>query len=188
MHPQHPRRATTPSTRAESGFGVLELLVVMVIMCVLAAILLLTFNGAKGSAREREGIAAASSYSQAISAYMADHGNKLPSDQADLTERGPMNLLDKPYMKGPASGVTEGRVGVSMDGSNCDATAAAPSGVGGQTAWVSFCGDGGAPNYAFRVLTKKENGWTEAEGATLCWLGNTAKVPRCGEAPAASPS
>jgi prepilin-type N-terminal cleavage/methylation domain-containing protein len=138
--------------RNERGFSLIEIIVVMVIIAILMAAVVPRFLGAKAATAKKETTAAGLAYNSAIAQFQADHGNVLPAAKAGSLDMltlqgkaaGPKNLLKLPYVKNLPSGVAEGRVGVSMDGSNCatDATsnpgtapALAPKALG----WVSYC-------------------------------------------------
>lgn len=156
----------------ERGFTVVELTVAMAIIIVLAAAAMLAFGGSKGAVRGKEAVAVGASYAQAIAQFQADNANNNPTAaQMGSANRGPLNLLGKPYLGGTPEGVTAGRVAVTMTG-----TCSAPPN-GSFTGAVTYCPEA-APAYGIRVNTRTNpsQAWTAGK---VCWHGNTAQTPRC---------
>lgn len=93
---------------AQSGFTLVELIVVMVIVGILLAIIIPTFLSAKHTARLKETISAATAYKQSISSFALDHGNRVPGFGAGLEwptpGPGPVDLQvpPKPYFRSGA--------------------------------------------------------------------------------------
>jgi prepilin-type N-terminal cleavage/methylation domain-containing protein len=181
IEPSHPR------TR-EAGFTLLEMMIVVVIILILAAIAMTTMRGAKTATRNNEAKATANAYVQAISQYHADYANRNPTAPSGSTasgganalrvQKGPLNLLGRPYIKSIPDAVADGRTGVSFRSGPCGGKAAMP-GATKQTSWVSAC-FGADPAYGIRVATRRDGGssWTDSS-AQVCWLGSTANRPRC---------
>jgi type II secretory pathway pseudopilin PulG len=173
--------ASTARTR-EHGFTLVEILVAMIIIIALMALAIIAFRGSKTATYEKEARAAGAAYAQGISAWQADHANRVPgaADFMNPASKGPTDLLGKPYLPSEPSGVAEGRIGFSV-GANCGTAPAAPTGTGvaQQSGWVSFCPET-APHFGVRVMSHAPgSAWTAAAGAKVCWFGNTAKAPRC---------
>ncbi|MCW2971898.1 MAG: hypothetical protein JWN72_171 [Thermoleophilia bacterium] len=160
--------------RSERGFSLIELIIAMVLVAIMMAVVIPQFFGSKAATRRKEAIAAGSAYRAAVSQFQADHGNRLPAAGAgtaptatcaagggDMTlisgkAAGPKNLLCKPYMRGLPSGVQEGRVGISQDGSNCGTLPTNAGSSPNATGWVSYCSSGIDSNsYVVRVSARK---------------------------------
>lgn len=180
----HPTRAHARD--AERGFTVVEIVVAMIIAIVLISLAIIAFRGSKTATYANEGKAVGSAYMQMVSQYQADHANNNPApgqpggvpngNNGAAQKKGPINLLAKPYGSIPDA-VAAGRVGVSF-GSNCGNAAGTPVGAGGHRAWVSVCLEP-APNYGVRVITRGPSNTWAAGDAKVCWMGSTAKTPRC---------
>ncbi|MCW2961530.1 MAG: hypothetical protein JWM25_1617 [Thermoleophilia bacterium] len=175
----------------ERGFSVVEMMVAVVIIAILAAAAMMAFGGSKTAVRSKETTAVGAVYAQAIAQFQSDHGNMLPTD-ADMKSPvlGPKNLLGAAYVRSVPEGVTAGRIGVTMRGSapaECGSTGLANIAAGVQTGWVSYCPEA-APGYGIRVASRASgsSSWTDAATAKACWMGNTAKAPRCDALPPAS--
>lgn len=172
--------------RGEAGFGLVELLVVMIILAILASLAISTFGGARSATRNKEAIAAATAYEAAIASWMSDHGNRKPtaaqvdSASGPLKGAGPLNLLGRPYTGGAPSGVAEGRVTVDLRNGAARCTGAPPAATKG-TAFITYCpgpATDTSPGYAIRLLTRAPDvPWSKARE---CWRGTTANAPRCG--------
>lgn len=68
----------------EHGFTIVELLVVIVVIGILAAITIVSYSGVSSKARSAQAQSAANNTLQKLEAYNADEGT-YPSDHADLT-------------------------------------------------------------------------------------------------------
>jgi len=68
------RKTKTILSRARKGFTLLELLVVIAIIGILSSVAVVSFNSARGKARDAKRIADASSVSKAIAIYFDDQG------------------------------------------------------------------------------------------------------------------
>jgi prepilin-type N-terminal cleavage/methylation domain-containing protein len=119
--------------REEHGFGLTELVIVMVIITILGAVAIPQFVGAKQTGTYNVAVADAKAYAQAISGYSQDNGNLVPAypstDWPDA--RGPLNTMLKtadnpngrPYLPGGApQDITQGTTTLG--------TGATPSGTG----------------------------------------------------------
>lgn len=161
-----------------------EIIVVAAIVLLLGGIAIVSLRGASASTRLNEAKVAAAAYAQAVSQYQADNANRNPPALAGAAaQKGPLNLLGRPYLAPMPEAVTDGRVGVSMNNANCGGPAAPAGATAGMTAWISLCTGGvhgTAPGFGIRLITRAKPGgsWT-ADGAQLCWLGNSRATPRC---------
>jgi prepilin-type N-terminal cleavage/methylation domain-containing protein len=66
-------------SRKLEGFTIVELLIVIVVIAILAAIVIVTYQGVQQRADNSRIMEAARFYQKAITAYMADHGGALPT-------------------------------------------------------------------------------------------------------------
>lgn len=183
-----PSHTQPTSPTREAAFTLIEIIVVLVIVAILMAAAIITFGGAKSSAYYNEGVSTGSAYQQAISSYAGDHANRTPtvaSLAGDNAKKGPLNLLNKPYINSMPESVSNGRslvvASVDSDG-NCSTSFTAPAGT--QLSTVSLCFEsptGDSPNFYVRIIARKNTGsaWTEAAGAKMCFMGSTALEPRC---------
>lgn len=188
MHAPEPSRISRAHAQAgerESAFGLIEIIVVLVIMAILMAIGISTFSSAKSGTYAKEAQSAGAAYDSAIAKFLSDNGNRRPTNAnmvPPLTGKamGPRSLLGKPYVTLP-DGVSGGRIGVSMNGSSCGTSMPRGPGVATASGWVSYCPVGPEPQYAIRVISRKELGkpWSTAN-SRICWRGNTPQQPRCG--------
>lgn len=111
--------------RAERGFGVVELVVVLLIIAIVLGLLITTFRGSKRTSSYKVAQAAASNYVDAIEAYMADNGQTPPTVGSTAWPatprseflRGPVDALlrtpngtAKPYLRTVPEAVSSGRV------------------------------------------------------------------------------
>ncbi len=161
----------------ERGFSLIELLVVMAVIAVLMSIAVMAFRSARYTVNTNEARTVGSAYMQAVSQYQADHANLNPtltgsSPSADI-EKGPLNLLNKPYLKSIPDAISHGRIGVSMGGANCSGTAVA--GAGSRVGWVSVC-YGPPPQHYVRVAARRD---PSAATWTICYMGSTTATPKC---------
>ena len=70
--------------RDQSGFVLIELMIMLVVMSILAALILLSIDQFSGSARDAKDGANDDTCSTAIAAYRAEHG-VMPLEDDDLT-------------------------------------------------------------------------------------------------------
>lgn len=102
--------ATTPS----SGFTIVELLIVIVVIGILAAITIVAFNGVQGRARDTQRISAIDDIRKALELYKADYGvypsainsgtasgGGYPGGGWEVSQIAPTTWLDRltPYIK-----------------------------------------------------------------------------------------
>lgn len=166
LHPPAPRRRRSAPT-GESGFSLIEMMIVVAITAILLAALANHFLGAKKATYAAEAKAAGSAYAQAISQYQADHANRNPPT---MTNTGPLDLLQKPYMRSAPDGVAGGRIVFSP-------ACAAPGGTA--LGWVAYCTGGPhgtEPGFGIRVQWR---GTSSEPWNPGCWTGRTGATPRC---------
>ena len=165
--------STHPTTiplreRDERGFGMAEMMMVMVVVGIMAAIVVLLFGGAKSSTREKEAVSAAAVYAQALASYQSDHANRNAPTSGDARWVGPLDLVDRPYIKQLPDAVNDGRLVVS-------AQCSAPSGA--TNAFLAYC-PLADPQFEVRVWTRKDA--SAPWGEPKCIAGNTqTAAPRC---------
>jgi prepilin-type N-terminal cleavage/methylation domain-containing protein len=130
---------STRTPRDESGFTLVELLIVMVIMAILLGVLISTFGGSKDAAGNEDAIVTAQSLQKAVEAFRIDREGRVPSDATDwpAAAKGPVDATTgQPYMRTPvADSVLGGQVVVKA--STGPAPGAVPSTLGG---WTSTTG------------------------------------------------
>lgn len=169
----------TTSQRSEHGFGLVEILVVMVIISILSAVVYLGFRQGKASTHKAEARTVGLAYAQAITQYQANNANHNPAPGAPAGSStpwgGPLNLLGKPYMKHLPEAVTTRRVLVS---GTCEPPGASSPSTQ-DTGFVSYC-PLTEPQYEVRVWTRP----TAADpwpAQPTCIGGSTAQtsVPAC---------
>lgn len=87
--------------RRESGYSLVELLVVLLILGILLGMIISTFRGPKRAVYYKSAISATFLYADAVEAYMADNGQRAPS-MLDTSwarhakygyDRGPQDLM-----------------------------------------------------------------------------------------------
>lgn len=113
--PAHDYACTGAPWRARSrtaGFTLIEIIVVLIIISIIAAIAIPTFLGSKDSTRQNGVKTVAGAYSQGVAAYMLDNGNQLPSSLASNKLK---DLNNKAYVR-PADTVKQGYVVISGSG------------------------------------------------------------------------
>jgi len=85
-------------TQRQRGFTIVELLIVIVVVAILAAITVVAYNGIQGRARNAQQLAAAKSYLTAFSAYVAASGAYPPTSKSRVC----LNLEQAECMNGTA--------------------------------------------------------------------------------------
>jgi prepilin-type N-terminal cleavage/methylation domain-containing protein len=164
---------------SEDGFGLLELIVVLVIVAILLAIAVGSFRGTKRTTHFKSAQSAATSYAEAVEAYMQDNGQRVPKPGgAEWPElaNGPVNSMLKPsargynYMphKGPEA--VQGGSVAFVSGS----LSTAKPGITPQ-ATIQYTGSGSA--YTFTVRATGSSSDTVLECVVTNDPANTAK--RC---------
>ena len=80
---------STSRTR-DRGFTIVELLIVIVVIALLAAISIVAYNGIQDRARASAAMAAVSQASDALTLYGIEHGDSYPADlgEAGIAESG----------------------------------------------------------------------------------------------------
>lgn len=103
------RAQAAPARANEHAFSLIELIVVMIIIAVLTAIAIGTGRSARDASELKSATSAAQSYRQAVSAFMLDHGNRVPEpggtvnglpDWSTSLTAGPMDRYGRAYLKG----------------------------------------------------------------------------------------
>lgn len=119
---RHPRThfALPDARRGERALSLIEILVVLVIIAVLMAITIPMFRSARHASQLKGAVSAAQSYKQGVSAFMLDHGNRVPRvgnvvagvpDWSTDVSRGPLDRYGRPYIKaGAPESVQDGLV------------------------------------------------------------------------------
>jgi prepilin-type N-terminal cleavage/methylation domain-containing protein len=153
----------------EHGFSLVELLVVMVIFAVIAAIALASMVGARNQASEGTVRASGVAIDAAVRAFRRDHGSRSPvlGNAGDWPEatKGPVDRQGQHYMRRRDEALAGGAVGV------VDST------TGGGTAGRLRYERPTASTYRITVEGRAGGTWK-----SVCWFGTTAPgstVPRC---------
>ena len=84
--------------RRSAGFTLIEILLVVTIIGILAALALPNFTGKMGKAQIQAALAGAASIGTAIDLYETDNG-KLPESLQNLITKGSEPFWDGPYLK-----------------------------------------------------------------------------------------
>lgn len=71
-------RILRPHTSRQRGFTIVELLIVIVIIGILAAIVIVAYNGIQAKARNSQTASVVQTYRKALIAYAVDHNNQYP--------------------------------------------------------------------------------------------------------------
>lgn len=185
-----PTRTARPSR--EDGFGLIEMIIVLVILSILMAVAIPMFRGSKQTAAKKAAITAAGAYSQALSRYSVDYAGRYPTGFGPATGwpagnaalKGPVDLrtgTPRPYLSGSqtpenvvlASAATRGvqnSVVLATDGSG--ARSADGYAITYESAAVA-----GKPEYRLTVWEKKG----AAAPRRVCTYGNfvNAGTPPC---------
>lgn len=147
--------------KTKSGFTIVELLIVIVVIAILAAITIVAYNGIQERARASAATSALSQAAKKISLYNIEN-NSFPPDlaAAGITDAGNVSYQYSTTATGFCVTATNGTTSYKIS----EATAAAPGGcaghgVGGQVAVVNLI-----PNPSVEANT---TGWSYR------WYGNT---------------
>ena len=166
--PTHPTADARPDgrTRArEAGWGVIEMMVVLLISVILLIIVVMNFTGARNSTAKNQARAVANSYSQAIAQFQTDNANRVPgAGDFAANGAGPLNLLGQPYLGSPPKGVGST---VELQGM------AGPAAANGATVRVQYRAIGQA-DYEVIASWSDKGTWTE-----LCRAGSTGAGEPC---------
>lgn len=165
------------SLRRERGFTMVELLIVMVIVAILAAVAMILFRGSRATAIERDAKATASAYDTAMTSYLADHGNKAPHNNEFPMPNGPMNLANRLYLGSVPNSISSGRVTASY--SRTCGGPPPPTSTTLAAVTICFKNPVAKARYDVRVWSRKD---TQSAFALACHRGTAAQAP--GGAPA----
>lgn len=81
--------------REKSGFTLIELILVTVIIAILAGMVTLTFSGSATDAKIKAALGDIKSYESAIELYALKHNDEYPEKLEDLVEAGNIRDLNK---------------------------------------------------------------------------------------------
>lgn len=83
--------------KSKSGFTIVELLIVIVVIGVLAAITVVAYNGIQAKARNAQFLSAIDAYEKAVQMYMIAHDGKVPTVPSDQSGGTGVACLGKKY-------------------------------------------------------------------------------------------
>lgn len=125
MHTRTTPRARHQLARNDSGFTLLEVIIVVVIVGILLGIFMVTMGSGRRAGAHSQAVAVAKTYQGAVEQFQSDHGGRVPKSVGDsedwpVAEEGPVLTWGSekhPYLKnGPPEAVTDKTVGVDDAG------------------------------------------------------------------------
>lgn len=169
-----------PGAPRESGFSLVEIVAVVVVILVLLSIGVLAFRGAKRTTQYKAAASAAYTYADAIEAYMADNGQvppalgspEWPAGTREARVNGPINLMvrdpatNKPKRYARAAALEKVLDGLVDFGPN---KAGAPPGA---AAYITYSVSGGS--YTLLVETLPVS---PGEAVQTCVVTNATALP-----------
>jgi prepilin-type N-terminal cleavage/methylation domain-containing protein len=121
MHTRSTSRARPQAARTDSGFTLIEVIIVVVIVGILLGIFMFTMGSGKRAGAHSQAVTVAKSYQEAVEQFQSDHGGRVPKSIGDVedwpvAEKGPVltwGTEKRPYLKsGPPEAVSDKTVGV----------------------------------------------------------------------------
>ncbi|MCW2950486.1 MAG: hypothetical protein JWN41_1499 [Thermoleophilia bacterium] len=159
-------------SRAEGGFSMIEMIVVIAMIAILSSVAVTMFVKAKSNSYEKQTLAAGASYAGAIASFKLDHEGRAPalgnSNDWPTANGGPIMLTSnaagrQPYIRsGAPDAVLNGSITVS---------AAAPTAGGLQRGWLQYISKNGGRSYELAVFTRP-NANTAWPLAPTCSFGD----------------